>query len=484
MSTSTATPSATAPVLPCNIVTTDLQGRFTEARLALNTHFPFFGYLSYTLQFLPDGAEQRGVRTAAVGMDGTIVINKEFASKLSEEEFRGVLMHEVMHPAMFYFERLGIRIPKIFNIAHDYVINNMIMEYISGESCKRYSGMIKLPPNGYYNLEYSKMSAEEIYNKILDLHREQVQKQQQQNQDGLDIEDDDSGEGGNNSGGTSGGEGKDRQGKSKGGLQPVTGPTDLKDIKLDFYTQDCRRDLSSTEKGKQAQQGDSGAEREMQEFWKQKVAGAAINHRQRTGNRGDLPGSILKLIDELLNPIVTWQNYLLNYLGQTLGKVDLTYMRPNRRSEAARAVLAGTKRDTGVDLTIMWDTSGSMNGLETRILTEIDGLVQEMRLSVRVIIIDTMIHADISDIDDAMQVIPHIKGGGGSDFTPAFHKLEEEGDESVVLAFTDGMIGVPGSKPERLQDVMWVLTHPKYNRPAPWGLCIAINETDDSVTVK
>jgi predicted metal-dependent peptidase len=254
-------------------------------------------------------------------------------------------------------------------------------------------------------------------------------------------------------------------------------------LRVKVYPPDCRQDVTSTADGQQAQKGNSGAEREIQEFWKQKLHGAAINHKQRSRGKGDMPGSLLKLIDQLLNPIVTWQSYLMNYLGQALGQTDVSYARPNRRSETVGAVLAGVKRDCAVDLTILWDTSGSMNGLETRILTEIEGLVQEMRLKVRVIIIDTMVHADLEGIEDAMQIIPHIKGGGGSDFCPAFRMLDEEGDESVVLAFTDGYIDVPATKPERLQDVMWVLTDPRYKRPAPWGLCIAINEKDDSVTI-
>ena len=86
------------------------------------------------------------------------------------------------------------------------------------------------------------------------------------------------------------------------------------------------------------------------------------------------------------------------------------------------------------------------------------------------------------NIGDAMDLIPHIKGGGGSDFTPAFSLLEQESDTSVVLAFTDGYIGVPSVKPEHLQDVMWILIDSQ-QRPASWGRAISIDRNSEAVTV-
>jgi predicted metal-dependent peptidase len=88
-------------------------------------------------------------------------------------------------------------------------------------------------------------------------------------------------------------------------------------------------------------------------------------------------------------------------------------------------------------------------------------------------ICDAALHADVEGLDKAEDFLPHIRGGGGSDFNPAFDKLQGEGNTSVVLAFTDGYINVPTSQPPTLGGVLWVLTQSSV-RPAPWGEAIKL----------
>ena len=78
-------------------------------------------------------------------------------------------------------------------------------------------------------------------------------------------------------------------------------------------------------------------------------------------------------------------------------------------------------------------------------------------------------------IDTTEKVIPNIKGGGGSDFSPAFDRLRSEGNASVVVAFTDGYIGIPSTQPETLKGVLWVLTQNGV-RPGPWGQAIKLDK--------
>jgi predicted metal-dependent peptidase len=84
-----------------------------------------------------------------------------------------------------------------------------------------------------------------------------------------------------------------------------------------------------------------------------------------------------------------------------------------------------------------------------------------------------MIHADVSGLSLPEEIVPNLIGGGGSDFCPAFDRLQEEGNDSVVLAFTDGYIDVPKTQPPSLKGVLWVLTETS-TRPAPWGLAIKL----------
>ena len=77
---------------------------------------------------------------------------------------------------------------------------------------------------------------------------------------------------------------------------------------------------------------------------------------------------------------------------------------------------------------------------------------------------------------DIEAVLPDIKGGGGSDFNPAFNVLVEENNNSVVLAFTDGFISAPAMQPDSLKGVLWCLTGEGTRRPVEWGRAITINK--------
>ena len=113
------------------------------------------------------------------------------------------------------------------------------------------------------------------------------------------------------------------------------------------------------------------------------------------------------------------------------------------------------------DVVVLWDTSGSMNGRETAILSEIQAICEDLGLVLRVICVDTTIHTDTHDVKEAIDMVGQIKGGGGSDFGPAFDLLDEEQYEGVVIAFTDGHIGVPQCQPHLLKAVLWCIAPSK-----------------------
>jgi predicted metal-dependent peptidase len=242
---------------------------------------------------------------------------------------------------------------------------------------------------------------------------------------------------------------------------------------------DMRPDLSSTADGRKAARGCTAAKTKLKHQWATAVHTAAQMHEQQRNGQGSLPAGVRKYIDSLLNPTVRWDEYLQDYLGERLGEVQMTYSSLNRRSEAAGVILAGRRRRNSPDVTVLWDTSGSQVGWETRVLSEIQGICEELNAEVRVIIIDTAIYADVG-IEDAEDIIADVEGGGGSDFRPAFTRLDEESDSSVVLAFTDGYIGVPECPPPQLQDVLWVITEGGV-KPADYGSCIHITKNGEVV---
>ena len=389
--------------------------RIQKARTWLNTYLPFLGYM--TLKLRPREATERdNVPTAAVAPDGTLILNNDFVASLTDPQLRGLLCHEVLHPALLFFERLGLRDLFLFNVSHDFIINLIIAEYASSMGK---SQEIELPPGGLFDRKWEKHSAEQVY-------------------DALQKD----GEGG---------------GEGPGGF-PGDG--------------DCRPDLSSTRTGKKAAKGDSGAQRQLRQEWYVEVKAAEIAHKDAT--QGELPGTLRKLVDDLYEPAITWSEYVNNYVGEkAAGGAELTYRRPSRRSESVGEMLPGRERRTQADVTIFWDTSGSMDGWERRILSEIDGMCQELNLSVRVLICDAEVHSDLEDCEEAADIIEGIAGGGGSDFRPAFRLLEEENDATLLIGLTDGYIGVPATMPPQLKGILWVIT--EGGEKLPGGDNIVIN---------
>ena len=411
------------------VTTEDVAQRFSKARLWLASQLPFFGYLCFNLRLIEGGAEARGVSTAAVAPDGSLYINQEFSNTLPNAVFRFVLVHEVLHPGMEFFTRLGSKHLRLWNMAHDHAINIICEDYAravgqDGEGFKVWAEAL-------LNRErYEGWSGEQIY------------------EDLLSNPPPDKGE--------CEGECEGQSGAGKQG--------------------DARPDLNTTDIGKKAEKGCAASQTQLKHEWASKIHEALKAHTDSQG-QGTLPGSLQKYVDSLLTPQVYWDEYLQNYLGVRIGREILSYSRPNRRSEAAGVILAGRRRNNSPDITVLWDTSGSQAGWEKRVLSEIQGICEDLGATARVLIIDTDIHADVM-IEDAEEIINQIKGGGGSNFMPAFNRLADECDSSVVIAFTDGYITVPPTAPEQLQDVLWVITEGG-KCPVSYGTTIHITQSGE-----
>jgi predicted metal-dependent peptidase len=324
----------------------------------------------------------------------------------------------------------------LWNLAHDLSFNPEILDLSERVDAK---GDIELPPGAANEAKYKGMSAEEIYDKLL--------------KQALDNRDKNNGQGG------------------MGVLTQFPG---------DGHTigDDMRPDLSSTKTGQDAAAGDKSAQNQLENDWKVSVVAAAQVHAKEK-ERGTLPLGIQKIVDELLDPRVDWKDILSRWIGENGKRQDYTYRRPARRSESIGEYLPSLQRFGVADVVVLWDTSGSMNGREKEILGDVQGICEDLGISVRVMCCDTEVHTDVDDIEDAIDLIGQIKGGGGSDFTPAFDKLDQESYDGVMVCFTDGYIGVPAQKPVHLKAVLWCIeggdVDPSGGR---WGEVLKINDEE------
>lgn len=108
---------------------------------------PFFGILAMGLKVIPSTEFE----TAAT--DGeSLFVNLAFCDSLSDAELRGLLAHEVMHPASGHFARQGGRENDDWNRAGDYEINPELI------SCG-----FTLPQGALIDSRFAGWTAESIY---------------------------------------------------------------------------------------------------------------------------------------------------------------------------------------------------------------------------------------------------------------------------------------------------------------------------------
>lgn len=236
--------------------------------------------------------------------------------------------------------------------------------------------------------------------------------------------------------------------------------------------EDLRTDLAETADGRAATAGDAAAARRLAAEWRVAVAQAAHAHAT---SRGELPGCLQRLVGGLGLARLDWREHLRRWIAEHARRQDLTYLRPSRRSESAKALLPGTRREPqGIEVVVMLDTSGSIgDGRLTDALAEIDALCAELGLVVRALVFDAAVHADL-EIEEARELCTRLKGGGGSDARPAFERLAADGFTGLAMIFTDGDLRVPSDAPNALRGVLWILEESDLGAPARWGEVLRI----------
>lgn len=113
----------------------------SKAKAQLILEHPFYASLLCNLPFVEDAS----VKTMAV--DGkNVYYNPDFVNSLTIPELKFVECHEVMHCVLNHMSRRGNLDPKKYNIAGDFVINDMLVT----------DGIGKMPEIGLYDADLVK----------------------------------------------------------------------------------------------------------------------------------------------------------------------------------------------------------------------------------------------------------------------------------------------------------------------------------------
>ena len=389
--------------------------RLEKCRTWITFNEPFWTSLMFLL------TPKMSMQVPTYATNGRMLFwNPEFAATLSDQEMRGVVIHEIMHAAFRHMTRIGHRNHMLWNIAGDFEINGAILEFYRNHR----ANAVKLPPGGLFSDRYKGWDTEHIYS---DLEKSAVKVTMDGNGNlKLDKPGDKKSPG---------------KGKGKNGQEEEELPTEGKMFGEVLSTPGAEAD-----------------QKEVDEQWKQAVL-TAYKHYQ---NKGDLPANIQRLVDDIREPKQSWREILREFMVAKVQQ-DTSWNRINRRYAGTGFILPHLDNPAMGAVVIAIDTSGSIDETVLNMfLSEVQGLIRECRpCNIYLCSCDAQVHSEYSITSD--EDLPReYKGGGGTSFIPVFEWIAEQQSKDwpeppvCLVYFTDGMGTFPSLAPA--YPTLWALT--------------------------
>lgn len=187
--------------------------------------------------------------------------------------------------------------------------------------------------------------------------------------------------------------------------------------------------------------------------------------------QGKLPGGFERIIQEVLEPVLSWQEILSRFITEHSSD-DYNWKQPNKRYLYSGLYLPGLNNPSLGTIAVLIDTSGSIRQSELdRFATELKSILSSYpATTIQVVYVD-------SEVTHTQEVDVHnleleAKGGGGTDYRPGFTWLEENGiNPACVLYFTDGYCSDFPANTDF--PTLWIVTAASRFKP-PFGEVIRI----------
>jgi predicted metal-dependent peptidase len=399
---------------------TDVQDKITVARVGMLLRHPFFGNMATRLKI-----ESCDSWCPTAATDGRhLYYNTQFFNELTEKQVEFVIAHEIMHCVYDHLTRKDDRDPRLYNIASDYLVNNLLVRDSIGHK------VTQIPI--FQDFKYEGWTSEEVYDDLA--------KQEEENgctagengellddhidwTDGDDDGDDEEGKAG---------EGGSRQGRSK---RPSLSPEDMKKIK-------------------------------------DEIKESMIQAAQAAG-AGNIPGEIKRLIQDLTEPKMNWREIIQTQIQSTI-KADYTFSRPSRKNCHSGAILPGMDFDESIDVSVAIDMSGSISNEQARdMLSELKGIMDQYRdYRIKVWCFDTQIY-NVQDFtsDNGEDITTYEPmGGGGTDFDINWTYMKQEDFQpKKFIMFTDGYPWASWGDPDYCDTIFVIHGYHDKNFEAPFG---------------
>lgn len=387
--------------------------KLVKSRVAMLLKYPFWGPLAARLKL----EEVEWCKTIAT--DGRkFYYNAEFVSKLSDGEMIFGFGHELGHIIFDHMTRRGDREPQVWNMAGDYVINNMLIRESVG------TAITTVPILA--DRKYEGKTADEVYDDLM----KNATVIKMTLDDHLDME----GDGDGDEEGDGNGQGGDKVGKNG---------------KPKF------KKLSEEER------------KALRDEWREAVIQASKN-----AGAGNTPADIQRLVKDITNPVMDLKDLLRIQFSGSI-KSDYTWMRPNRKAWHTGAIMPGQLPGEELDIVVALDASGSIDeGMLSDFLGMVQGsLDQFTSYKVRVVTFDTDIYnEDTFTGDDGRSMAEYdIQGGGGTSFECIWQWMKDNDIQPhQLVVFTDGYPFGSWGDPDYC-DTLFVV-HGSKDITAPFGI--------------
>lgn len=322
---------------------------------------------------------------------------------LTDANMVAVICHEILHCAFNHFIRRGARDPRLYNIAADYAINQIIKREKIGT----------LGTGWLYDERFDSMTAEEIYEILLEESKNNPDLQQG------DTIDQHMGAGNQPQGKKRGkaGDFMKGQGDQEDGNQSGQGSGDSGD------DPDNMPDISSDE-----------MEEYMNDF--------AEDVRNAAKFAGKAPAEIERMIEEFTKPKIDWRQKIDRTLRSFI-RNDCTYMIPSRRSHQLGVIIPGLKPLEEIDVCVAIDTSGSISTKMLQdFISEVYGMAKQFsQFKITLVCFDTNYYNpkqfDENNIETLLEY--ELAGFGGTDFMAVWDFMQSEKYvPKQLIMFTDG----------------------------------------------
>jgi len=338
------------------------EDKLTHARLALLSNFPFFGKVSLNMPFV----ESKQVPTTAVDAKGRFYWNRRWVNGHTTKEMMFEIGHEVMHIVQRCFDRKPEGANHgTWNLAADWFCDT----YLAKAGLEQSPISKLMVPEEIQDKAMQLGTIEEAYayllqqqaehsecegckymaNKALQLQQKNDKEDQEENKkinaDSVDGE----GEEEENSDNNEENEGNNARG----------GDSENED-EAPPHTCGNLRGCCAGVTTDQSSEGFDGTEA-------QKWSEVMINAKEyaQSKGRGNLPGTLFQMIEDITKSRVRWEDYLRKASTQVFGRGRYSFKRANRRGLASGLRLPYRQPETKA-ATVWIDTSGSVSDDELR----------------------------------------------------------------------------------------------------------------------